>query len=236
MKQYLFLSIVTISFSYSHDLDKENLDWRQYYRLGSVYSESSDIGHSWYGRLKRTTSFTFRDVRFFGHFYKSDSEIRLRHKYSRRFLSIDNIYSYSTLLYERNTSLNVDLRYHLNQGLGYLLRSENNGNMTIELGVAFDNSDYLNAEQKTTYLRGACSIDHRLKSFSGKFEVDYFYQISEVELRSSLSRFQVVSEFEWLINKSFGIISGFTWDIQDENSSPSTFLTISITRPINWYF
>ena len=133
MKQYLFLSIVTISFSYSHDLDKENLDWRQYYRLGSVYSESSDIGHSWYGRLKRTTSFTFRDVRFFGHFYKSDSEIRLRHKYSRRFLSIDNIYSYSTLLYERNTSLNVNLRYHLNQGLGYLFRSENNGNMTCLL-------------------------------------------------------------------------------------------------------
>ena len=236
MKQYLLLFIITISFSYSHDLDKENLDWRQYYRLGSVYSELSDIGHSWYGRLKRTTSFTFRDVRFFGHFYKSDSEIRLRHKYSRRFLSIDNIYSYSTLLYERNTSLNVDLRYHLNQGLGYLLRSENNGNMTVELGVAFDNSDYLNAEQKTTYLRGACSIDHRLKSFSGKFEVDYFYQISEIELRSSLSRFQIVSEFEWLINKSFGVISGFTWDIQDENSSPSTFLTISITRPIDWHF
>ena len=236
MKQYLLLFIITISFSYSHDLDKENLDWRQYYRLGSVYSESSDIGHSWYGRLKRTTSFTFRDIRFFGHFYKSDSEIRLRHKYSRRFLSIDNIYSYSTLLYERNTSLNVDLRYHLNQGLGYLIRSGNNGNMTVELGVAFDNSDYLNAEQKTTYLRGACSIDHRLKSFSGKFEVDYFYQISEIELRSSLSRFQIVSELEWLINKSFGIISGFTWDIQDENSSPSTFLTISITRPIDWHF
>ena len=108
--------------------------------------------------------------------------------------------------------------------------------MTVELGVAFDNSDYLNAEQKTTYLRGAYSIDHRLKSFSGKFEVDYFYQISALELRSSLSRFQVVSEFEWLINKSFGIISGFTWDIQDENSSPSTFLTISITRPIDWNF
>ena len=69
-----------------------------------------------------------------------------------------------------------------------------------------------------------------------KFEVDYFYQISEVELRSSLSRFQIVSEFEWFVNKSFGIISGFTWDIQDENSSPSTFLTISITRPIDWYF
>ena len=236
MKQYLLLFIITISFSYSHDLDKENLDWKQYYRLGSVYSELSDIGHSWYGRLKRTTSITFRDIRFFGHFYKSDSEIRLRHKYSRRFLSIDNIYSYSTLLYERNTSLNVDLRYHLNQGLGYLLRSVNNGNMTVELGVAFDNSDYLNAEQKTTYLRGEYSIDHRLKSFSGKFEVDYFYQISEIELRSSLSRFQIVSEFEWLINKSFGVISGFTWDIQDENSSPSTFLTISITRPIEWHF
>ena len=107
MKQYLFLSIVTISFSYSHDLDKENLDWRQYYRLGSVYSESSDIGHSWYGRLKRTTSFTFRDVRFFGHFYKSDSEIRLRHKYSRRFLSIDSMHIVASIAYLTNDRTHI---------------------------------------------------------------------------------------------------------------------------------
>ena len=108
--------------------------------------------------------------------------------------------------------------------------------MTVELGVAIDNSDYLNAVQKTTYIRSACSIDQRLKSLSGKFEIDYFYQISDVELRSSLSRLQIVSEFEWLIKKRFGIIYGFTWDIQDENSSPSSFLTISVTKPIDWGF
>ena len=236
MKKFILLFSSIYALSYAHDLDKDNLNWKQYYRFGSVYSESSNIGYSSYGRLKRTTSYTFRDIRFFGHFFKNDSEIRLRHKYSRRFLTTDHIYSYSTLIYEKNTILNVDLRYHLNQGLGYFLGKNDFGNMTLELGVAFDNSDYLNAEQKTTYIRGACSIDQRLKSFSSKLEVDYFYQISEVELHSSLSRFQIVGEFEWLVSNGLGIISGLTWDIQDEDSSPSMFFTLSIAKPVDWGF
>jgi len=236
VKKFILLFSSIYALSYAHDPDKDNLNWKQYYRFGSVYSESSNIGYSSYGRLKRTTTYTFRDIRFFGHFFKNDSEIRLRHKYSRRFLSIDHIYSYSTLIYEKNTILNVDLRYHLNQGLGYFLRKNDLGNMTLELGVAFDNSDYLNAEQKTTYIRSACSIDHKLKLFSSKLEVDYFYQISEVELHSSLSRFQIVGEFEWLVSNGLGIISGLTWDIQDENSSPSMFFTLSITKPVDWRF
>ena len=236
MKKFILLFSSIYALSYAHDPDKDNLNWKQYYRFGSVYSESSNIGYSSYGRLKRTTAYTFRDIRFFGHFFKNDSEIRLRHKYSRRFLTINHIYSYSTLIYEKNTILNVDLRYHLNQGLGCFLRKNDFGNMTLELGVAFDNSDYLNAEQKTTYIRGACSIDQRLKSFSSKLEVDYFYQISEVELHSSLSRFQIVGEFEWLISNGLGIISGLTWDIQDEDSSPSMFFTFSIARPVDWRF
>ena len=236
MKKFILLFSSIYALSYAHDPDKDNLNWKQYYRFGSVYSESSNIGYSSYGRLKRTTAYTFRDIRFFGHFFENDSEIRLRHKYSRRFLTIDHIYSYSTLIYEKNTILNVDLRYHLNQGLGYFLRKNDFGNMTLELGVAFDNSDYLNAEQKTTYIRGACSIDHKLKSFSSKLEVDYFYQISEVELHSSLSRFQIVGEFEWLVSNVLGIISGLTWDIQDEDSSPSMFFTLSIAKPVDWRF
>ena len=98
MKNILFLFFSIYALAHAHDPDKDNLDWKQYYRLGSVYSEISDVGYSGYGRLKRTTTFTFRDIRFFGHFYKKDSEIRLRHKYSRRFLSIDNIYSYENEL------------------------------------------------------------------------------------------------------------------------------------------
>ena len=232
----IILTASILGVVFPHDPDKDNLDWRQYYRLGSVYSESSDIGYSGYARLKRTTAFSFRDIRFFGHFFKEDSEIRLRHKYSRRFLSIDDIYSYSTLIYEKNTILNVDLRYHLNQGLGYFLRKSNSGNMTLEAGVAFDNSDYLNNEQKTTYLRGGCSMDHKASSLSTKFEVDYFYQLSEVEKGSSLSRFQILGEFHWLLSKGLGIISGLTWDIQGKDSSPAVFITLSLMRPIEWKF
>ena len=232
----IVLLALTLNSLYSHDPDKDDLDWKQYYRLGSVYSEASDIGYTGYGRLKRTTSLTFRDIRFFGHFFKMDSEIRLRHKYSRRFLTLEKIYSYSTLIYEKNTNLNVNLRYHLNQGLGYFIRKSNSGNMTVEVGVAFDNSDYLNTEQKTTYIRGGFSIDQTVKTFSTKFEVDYFYQLSEVFLNSSLSRFQILGEAKWSINNNLGVISGFTWDIQNEESSPSAFLTLSLIKPVDWDF
>ena len=43
-----------------------------------------------------------------------------------------------------------------------------------------------------------------------EFEIDYFYQISDVELQSSLSRLQIVSEFEWLIKKRFGTKGPFS--------------------------
>ncbi len=108
--------------------------------------------------------------------------------------------------------------------------------MTLEAGVAFDNSDYLNNEQKTTYLRGGCSMDHKASSLSTKFEVDYFYQLSEVEKGSSLSRFQILGEFQWLLSKGLGIISGLTWDIQGKDSSPAVFITLSLMRPIEWKF
>jgi hypothetical protein len=108
--------------------------------------------------------------------------------------------------------------------------------MTLEMGVAFDNSDYLNTKQKTTYLRSACSMDHKARSLSTKFEVDYFYQLSEIDLHSSLSRFQILGEFQWLLMRGLGIISGFTWDIQGEDSSPAVFITLSMMKPIEWKF
>ena len=102
------------------------------------------------------------DLRFFGHFFENDSEIRIRQKSSRQFLSFENTYVFNTLIYEKNTMLNIDLRYHYNQGLGLLLKKSEKGNITTEFGVAFDNSDYLNTEQKTTYLRVGGSIDHSI--------------------------------------------------------------------------
>ena len=199
-----------------------------------MFSASSDAGISGYGRLKRTTKYTFKDIRFFGHFFNKDTEIRIRQKSSRRFLTFESIYSFNTLLYEKNTILNVNLRYHYNQGLGWFIQRSKSGNMTLEAGVAFDNSDYLNNQQKTTYGRGGLSFDRTMRSLSTKFEIDYYYQISQIVDSSSLSRIQILNELQWAVNSRFGLMGGFTWDIQEGDSDPSIFLTISFIDPLNW--
>ena len=230
----LFTIFLIVSCALSHDPNKEQLEWKQYYRIGSVFSASSNAGVSGYGRLKRTTKYTFKDIRFFGHFFNKDTEIKIRQKSSRQFLTFDSIYSFNTLLYEKNTILNVNLRYHYNQGVGWFMQRSKSGNMTLETGVAFDNSDYLNNQQKTTYGRGGLSFDRTMRSLSTKFEIDYYYQISEIVASSSLSRIQVLSELQWAVNSRFGLMGGFTWDIQEEDSDPSIFLTISFIDPLNW--
>ena len=225
-----------ISFISAHNPDQETIEWKQYFRIGTVYSEDSNIGYAGYGRLKRSTEYTFKDIRFFGHFFNKDTEIRIRQKSSRRFLTFDNIYSFNTLTFEKNTILNVDLRYHYNQGIGLFLQKGNAGNTTLEMGLAFDNSDYLNTEQKTAYIRSGCSLDRTINQISTKLEIDYFYQISEIVDSASLSRYQILGEWRWSLNINVGFITGFTWDIQNTESNPSVFFTISYLRLIDWTF
>lgn len=217
-----------------HDSAKDNLKWKQYYRMGVVSSENSQIGNASYFRLKRTTKASFKDIRIFSHLFKNNTELKLRYKSSQRFLSIRSLYSFNTLYYEKNSILGVNLRYHLNQGLGIIINESNFGNTTIEAGAAFDNSDYLNTEQKTTYARSAISFDRKFQYLSTKVELDYLYQINEVRGSASLSRLELLNEYEWSFSKHLGLIAGFTRTIQNNNSPPSYFITISYKDPLNW--
>ena len=226
--------LLAISFITAHDPNKENIQWTQHYRLGSVYSKTPTSGIAGYARLKRTTENTFNDIRLFTHIFLKDSEVKIRNKSSRRFLSLNELYSFNTLMYEKNTIIDVDLRYHYNQGLGYILKSTDKGNITMETGFAFDNSDYLNTQQKTTYIRGATSIDQDIINLSLKFEIDYYYQVNENIDKVDLSRFQILAESQWNLKKRIGIITGFTCDIHDNEPNYSFFLTISFSDPIGW--
>ena len=123
-----FTSILLFSLVFAHDPNAEFPDWKQYTRIGFVNSGMEIPGIATYLRLKRTTSYTFQDVRFYGHFFEKDTEVRIRQKTSRRFRSLDWLYSFNTLIYERNTLINVDLRYHYNQGIGWLIRNSDTGN------------------------------------------------------------------------------------------------------------
>jgi len=233
MKNYLLL-LLFMSVVFTHDPNKEELNWKYYYRFGSVFSETPKFGTAGYTRLKRTTKHTFHDVRLFAHIFKNDTEIKIRHKSSRRFLTLDKFYSFNTLIYEKNTIINVDLRYHYNQGLGYFLKNRESGNMTLEIGVAFDNSDYLNNEQKTAYIRTAYSIDQDLNKFSGKCEIDYYHQVSNIVDSTNLSRFQILTELKWNLRKNSGIITGFTCDIHNDDLNPSVFLALAVSESLNW--
>ena len=128
----------------------------------------------------------------------------------------------------------MNLRYHLNQGIGLIVNEDKLGNTTIELGVAFDNSDYLNTEQKTTYARSALSFDRKFRSISTKVEVDYFYQISEVLYNTNLSRLELLNEFEWVFSKKLSMLVGMTWTMQKTKKSSSYFITISYKGPLSW--
>ena len=79
MKGYLLIFAFT-SFVIGHETLKEKIKWKQYSRLGTVFSDSPQLGFSGYARLKRTTKFTFKDLRVFSHLYKNNTELKLRYK------------------------------------------------------------------------------------------------------------------------------------------------------------
>ena len=149
--------------------------------MGAVKSNLFKSGLKGFGRLKRTILKTFKDFRFYIYNYDKDIEIRTRYKSSRKFINYDDIYSFTTIVYEKNTIANSNLRYHYNQGFGCFIQNDNNYNLTYELGPAFDNSDYFNSQIRASFLKNNFSCDIFMKDIKGKLETDHFYQISKKE-------------------------------------------------------
>ncbi len=236
IKQFLFF--ICFSFLYAHDPLAIKPKWTYYTRLGVVEARLESRGIATYGRLKRITGHLFRDIRFYGHFFKKDADFRIRQKTSRRVLKIPQLYSYNTLIYQRNTLVDVNLRYHYNQGLGWLIQKSEKGNMTIEAGIAFDNSNYLNTLQKTSYLKTGFTWDKDLPKFSTKLEMDYYHQFSEIIDYTELTRFQFVGEIQWHLKNNISFISGFTHEYPIHQSfnfeTASLFITLAINNLLPW--
>lgn len=236
MKKILFFQIV-FSILFGHDPERESINWKKYYRIGGVQSKLFDFGLTGYGRIKRTTLTTFKDLRFYANAYNKKTEIRIRYKSSRRLIKFNNFYSFSTIVYEKNTSQNMNLRYHYSQGVGWFLQNKDNRNMTIEVGPAFDNSDYLNSEVKTSYLKSGYSIDFLIRSFKSRFELDYFYQISNNIKNQSRSRIQTLGEIEFYVTKFSDLTLGFIQDYKNKKIINNSFwVTASISKPLKWQF
>ena len=224
MKKYLFLTLFIIS-PISGQAD--TTAWEQYLRLGIVNVDSTNGGFGYF-RLNRTTANTFRDLRFFAYGLENNSFIYLRYKSSDKYLSQPKFYRYTITSFRKNTRANVNLQYHFNQGFGYFIKDYNNGLINMELGHAFDTSDYLNATRKTSYLRTGFFWDHDTNYFSSKLEFEHFSQISEV-IENRLSR--SIYLLELIFPLKSGVFININYEKEDyigENQTDAASIILAV--------
>lgn len=207
--------------------------WKQYARLGFVHDEGLQ-GVSGYYRLNRRTELTFRDLRLFTYALGKDSYVFLRYKSSNKYRRLSWLYNFTTLFYQRNTRANVSLRYHFNQGLGAFVHQSATGHITVELGQAYDMSNYLDSDRKTSYLKTGLYWDQDLSRLSTKWEAEYFYQISEV-VEANLSRTQLQGELLYSLGRGFSVIVGYELEYYSSRRRPeSWYVELGWKQPLQW--
>ena len=207
----------------------DSLLWKQYVRGGGAQAEK-DKGFFGYYRLKRQTPFTFRDLRLFGYGLEKESFIYVRYKSSDRYRTLNEFYRYTTTSYRKNTRAGVQLQYHFNQGLGLFVKEYQQGLVNIEIGHAFDVSDYLNAERKTSYVKCGVYWDHDTARFSTKLEVEHFQQISEIHV-SNLTRNQYL--FELIFPIKNGVSINMNYELEDYLGQSQTNIS-SFSVALDW--
>ena len=186
------------------DTSTDSAKWKHYVRGGGV-RVTNDNGLSGYYRINRSSRYTFGDLRLYLYGLQYNSYIFIRYKSSSKYRKWPRFYRFSTIAYQKNTKAGVALRYHFNQGLGLFVLPYSKGHIITEIAHAYDMSDYLNDNRRTSYARGGLYWDHDTKLFNTKLEVEYFYQISE-EVEENLSRTQAMAEVIIPITKGFSAI------------------------------
>jgi len=236
----LGLIILIFSLIYGHDpsMDVTPL-WKTYSRINYVQDANKQSGAGIYARLKRVKGNQFNDIRLFGNALANDQYVYLRYKSSQIFSTYPDWYRFTTVSYEKNTLANVSLRYHYNNGIGYFLNKSKTGNMTFELGLAYDMSDYLNDTWKTSYIKSAFTWDAIISKFESKVELEYFSQISDF-VDSDLTRFQILGEIQYPIIPNISFILSYSQELTKDMGFDSEATTISYSfgweKPISGKF
>ena len=199
----LFIAVIT-TVVMGQDASTDSAKWKHYVRGGGV-RVTNDNGLSGYYRINRSSRYTFGDLRLYLYGLQYNSYIFIRYKSSSKYRKWPRFYRFSTIAYQKNTKAGVALRYHFNQGLGLFVLPYSKGHIITEIAHAYDMSDYLNDNRRTSYARGGLYWDHDTKLFNTKLEVEYFYQISE-EVEENLSRTQAMAEVIIPITKGFSAI------------------------------
>lgn len=231
---------VTIAVLWAHDPESDSPHWKTYLRGGLVNIDQNSLGLATYFRIKRTTNYTFGDVRLYAHIFEIDQDIRVRYKSSRIPIRLPWLYNFTTVSYQRNTLVDVKLRYHYNQGLGWFIRKTDSGNMTAEMGIAYDMSDYLEDTRKTTYLKSAFTYDKSVRNIDAKLELDYFYQISDEVNEKNQSRFQILGELYWNIYQNLKLIGGMYQELPSDKSYNEQrvllYFALGFNKPLEWNY
>ena len=224
------VALFALSYLFAHNPEDKNIVWNNFIRLGVVHNaEINRNGLSSLYRIKRINDNTFRDLRIYAHFFESVSDIRIRSKSSNKYDFNSNLYHFTTYVYHKSGE---NLRYHFNQGLGALIKDELQGNITSEIGWAYDKSDFIESDEKTTYLKSAITIDRDFNKVKTKAELEYYHQISEIVL-FNLSRFQTIVEFQFLINENWSSVLGIDREVFTESSNRFRIDPITIYISIN---
>ncbi len=207
----------------------DSLKWKQYARGGLAQSEKINGGFGYY-RLNRRTPITFRDLRLFTYGLQKESFVYIRYKSSDKYAARPQFYRYTTTSFRKNTRAGIQVQYHFNQGFGLFLKEYSNGLMNLEIGHAFDMSDYLNEERKTSYAKGGFFWDHDAPRLSTKLEIEHFQQISETHV-SNLTRNQYLFELIFPFNKGFSF--NLNYEVEDYLGQGQTDAS-SITFALGW--
>lgn len=224
-----------ITFLCSHVIESP-VDWKRYYRGSFIVDEKHDYGFGGYLRLKRTTDYTFRDLRVYIHLIEDNTYQKIRYKNSRKVQDFKNIYNYTTIAIDQNTKIGVDIRYHGNQGFGYFLKKNNRGHLNTEIGIAYDISDYLNDSSKTSYFKTGIYWDQNFDSYDIKLEFEDFIQITDIILED-LSRIEISLEIFFQIKKDFNIILGYEYeDFKNSNNNINSSVYLSFQREKDFNF
>ena len=199
----LFIATINIVVM-GQDASTDSAKWKHYVRGGGV-QVTNDNGLSGYYRLNRSSNYSFGDLRLYLYGLQDNSYVFIRYKSSSKYRKWPRFYRFSTIAYQKNTKAGVALRYHFNQGLGLFVLPYSKGHIITEIAHAYDMSDYLNDNRRTSYARGGLYWDHDTKLFNTKLEIEYFYQISE-EVEENLSRTQAMAEVIIPITKGISAI------------------------------
>ena len=82
--KYSISFYILFNFVFPHPVDDPAI-WKHYYRGSYIVNEKHDYGLGGYFRIKRTTKYTFRDLRGYLHFIKDNSYKKIRYKSSNKF-------------------------------------------------------------------------------------------------------------------------------------------------------